>query len=91
MRIGMREDWHKDKDEDDPTVSRTGLSRPSTASSVTTTVPGGRPMPPQVPILGRCQEGLAASRDLMKMGSFTPAWYISLITWTQGRDMGEET
>ena len=33
------------------TVSRNGRSLPSTASSVTTTVPGGKPMPPQVPIL----------------------------------------
>ena len=33
------------------TVSRNGRSLPSTASSVTTTVPGGKPIPPHVPIL----------------------------------------
>ena len=33
------------------TFSETGLSFPSTASLVTTTVPGSSPIPPHVPIL----------------------------------------
>jgi hypothetical protein len=35
------------------TVSSTGRRSPSKASSVTTTVPGGRPIPPHVPILNK--------------------------------------
>ena len=49
-----------------PTFSWTDRRRPSTASSVITTVPPSRPRPPQVPIR-------------KKMGSSAPACHISLI------------
>lgn len=65
------------------TVSRYGLSCPSSASSVTTTVPGGNPMPPQVPILTSSHHlvsFMCLSPHLMKTGSLTPAWYMSLMT-----------
>ena len=63
-------------------MSRYGLSCPSSASSVTTTVPGGRPIPPQVPILaaGVSLVSVSVSPHLMKTGSRTPAWYMSLMT-----------
>ncbi len=51
LKFQLLEHQNYCKPKSELTVSSTGRRSPSKASSVTTTVPGGRPIPPHVPIL----------------------------------------